>query len=264
MDRLAEILKQNGISIFGVTDFSDIPKLIQCRAISRIPSSSSSVIICAFPYYSGEFDNRNISRYAALPDYHIVVADILNDIIDLLSAEYPGNYAAFSDNSPIPEVFCAAQSGVGFVGKNGLIITEKYGSYVFLGEIVTDVHFSPTKKSDKSCTGCGKCVAACPTGALLGDKSQCLSAISQKKGALSPSEENALKTNKTVWGCDICQEVCPHNKNIEKTSINAFLSDVEPVLTHENLDRLLESRPFAYRGKAVIERNLNIISFPQT
>ena len=119
-------------------------------------------------------------------------------------AFFPENsFSAFVDNSPIPEVKTAALAGLGVVGENGLLITEEFGSWVFIGEIVTDLFIECEEREIKSCIKCGKCKKVCPA------KNECLSAVSQKKGELSSEEERLLKENNIVWGCDICQEVCP-------------------------------------------------------
>ena len=115
------------------------------------------------------------------------------------------------------------------------------------------------------CINCGQCVQVCPTGALTKDgltPSLCLSHITQKKGALSEQEALALRAGGLAWGCDRCLLACPHNYEPKKTPIEAFLSDTEPVLTAENLSRLMHNRAFAWRGRAVLERNLALLQKP--
>ena len=122
------------------------------------------------------------------------------------------------------------------------------------------------------CIKCGKCVKYCPGNALLGNyemnPKRCLSYITQKKGDLEEEEEKVLKENKKVFGCDICQDICPHNKNIPITSIERFKQDTILKLDAEEINdisnkefkRRYGNRAFSWRGKNIIKRNINIVS----
>ena len=130
---------------YGFSDFDLIKdRLIDCRAKARLPEGARTVISVLFPYYLGEefYKAANVSRYAVSEDYHIVTAELLNAAADRLRERFPDNvFEVFIDNSPLPEVRCAVNAGLGCLGKNSLFINETYGSWVFLGEIVTDRHF---------------------------------------------------------------------------------------------------------------------------
>ena len=223
------------------------------------------MLVCAFPYSVGRISG-NLSLYAMLPDYHTVVMGMLDRLTALLRERWPENqFAAFSDASPVDEVEAGARAALGLRGKNGLLLHETWGSFFFLGEIVTDL-LLPAAESYRFCEDCGACRRACPGGALEKDglhSERCLSAISQKKGKLTAEEEALLRRGGLVWGCDRCQLVCPHNKNVPTTPIEAFSGDIEPVLNSENLGRLMKNRAFAWRGRAVLERNLALFSQPQ-
>ena len=231
------------------------------RSKSRLPKNSRSVITFAFPYWVGEREGRNLSLYAMLPDYHDVVMKRLEGYADKLRSLCPDNeFECFCDASPVNEVRAAARAGLGSLGQNGLIITRDYGALIFIGEIVTDLEIE-ADGGISPCDGCQKCIKACPTGALSEKgfcRSLCRSHISQKKGILSESEENSLKDGKLAWGCDCCVMACPYSKASKLTSIDEFLNDVEPVLSYENMDRLIKNRAFSWRGKAVLERNLRL------
>lgn len=274
---LKQILSSIDIPLIGIMKFDEIGELIECKAKERLPKNAKSIIMCAFPYYvelnDDIMDNRNICRYAMFIDYHKYIPQVLEQAVELISQKFAGDFAVFSDISPIPEVYAGLKSGLGFLGKNGLLITEEYGSYVLLGEIVTDLEFEIDEPLEqKTCCQCMKCLFSCPNGAILspcGDKDNtdinityenCLSEITQRKGELSPQEEELIRETKIIWGCDQCQDVCPHNSKIKETKIKAFLEDIEPSLTYDNLDILKKTRPYGYKGKTLLMRNLDILN----
>lgn len=253
----------DGISpLWGICPFEAIREnLIECRAKSRLPEKSETVIVACFPYLLDDsaYKGINISKYAVVADYHEVAVARLEKAADKLRKLYPENtFAVFADNSPVPEVRAACAAGLGVCGLNTLLITEKYGSYVFIGEIVTDLKTETKSKDAKSCIGCKKCISSCPAKAIsktFFNKDSCLSAVTQKKGELSPEEEKLMKECGCVWGCDICQDVCPMNKNAEKTKIEEFLSSPVPCIS-EGCE--LDGRAYEWRGRKVIERNISI------
>ena len=158
--------------------------------------------------------------------------------------------------------------GLGVAGKNGLILNEKYGSYVFVGDMLTDI--SPEELSAsapceiKPCIGCGRCISACPTGILGGIGDDCLSAITQRKGELSEEAIALIRKYNTAWGCDECQSACPHNKSPKITPVEFFHRDKIEELTEDMLAAMdkdtFSKRAFAWRGRAVLERNLAILA----
>lgn len=253
---MKKLFDKESIDIFGVCGFSEISGgLLPCRAAARLPENSKSVICALFPYNLGEYKNRTISRYACVADYHDAVSESLERVCAELREKYAGgSFEPFVDNSPIPEVRAAALAGLGRVGENGLLINEKYGSWVFIGAIVTDIEFECTGGEVKGCLKCGLCRIACPNGSL--DKEQCLSKITQKKGELTPAERELMKKHNTAWGCDICQEVCRMNKNAVIAPFKGFLEfPAVPFLEIEN-DGM---RAYNYRGRKVVARNIEII-----
>lgn len=250
--------------LWGICPFDKIKDgLIDCRAKKRLPQNAKTVIVACFPYLLEEENYKlsNISKYAAVTDYHEVALNRLNSAIKKLKKLYPENeFAAFADNSPIPEVRAACNAGLGVRGINTLLITEKYGSYVFIGEIVTDLELSFSPLDEKSCIDCKKCIDACPSDALNENKfnrTLCLSEITQKKGELSDKEETLMKNCGCVWGCDICQNVCPMNKNAAVTEIEEFLCAPIPFISS---GCKLDGRAYEWRGRKVIERNISIFN----
>lgn len=255
MDKTADLLRKLTDVPFGFCSFAEFSdRLLECRAKQRIPKNASTVICFAFPYKVREQPPKNISRYAAVPDYHSVCGEQLKVIAAALRKNN-GTYSfePFIDNSPIPEVAAASAAGLGVVGKNGLLITEKYGSFVFLGEIVTDMPMKTDSLSDM-CENCGMCAAACPVGL---DKNRCLSALTQKKGVLGEEEEKAIRKSGCIWGCDICQNVCPHNKNAENTENTDFISGYR---NGYKSGEDISGRAFAWRGEKVIKRNAELFA----
>lgn len=254
----------NGISpLWGICPFDKIKdSLIDCRAKNRLPSNAKTVIVACFPYLldKSEYEEINISKYAVVTDYHKVAVARLEKAVSQLKELFPENeFSAFSDNSPIPEVKSACLAGLGVRGLNSLLITEKYGSFVFIGEIVTDIEFGDyNENEEKSCIRCGKCIKSCPSSAIKEngfDRKICLSEITQKKGDLSEKEIRLMKDCGCIWGCDICQDVCPMNKNAASTNIEEFLSSSVP---HVAEGCSLENRAYEWRGRKVIDRNISI------
>ncbi|MEG1447931.1 MAG: DUF1730 domain-containing protein [Oscillospiraceae bacterium] len=263
MDKIKKIMEENNITCFGAIPFHSLAPIIECRARLRIPENARSVIVMLFPYNVGDFPERNISKYAMLLDYHIVADEILGNVIGGLKAIFPNEeFQAFADNSPINEVDAGAKAGLGVIGENGLLINSIFGSYVFIGEIVTTAVVPYTLSEIKHCPSCGHCKRACPQGAISHDgfkKDICLSAITQKKGQLTEKQEFAIKKGGLVWGCDVCNDVCPLNKGVEKSDIPRFYENIIPKVTKENAEEIIKNRAFNYRGIKTITRNIDII-----
>ncbi len=253
--KIKQILAENGIFEWAVCDFLAVTdRLLPCRASQRLPKCAKSIIVMAFPYKVQEAPPENISRYAAVPDYHLIVGEMLQKAVDALYRFFPEyEFEAFTDNSPIPEVFAANKAGLGRLGRNGLLINEKYGSYVFLGEIVTDLELAPDKGGEK-CLDCGRCISVCSS---ITDKENCLSAVNQQKRELNDTEISRIRQSGSCWGCDLCSECCPMNKNAEVTYIKEFIEGYRNCFSPKE-DRA--GRAYNWRGKAVIERNFEIIS----
>lgn len=242
----------------GVCEFEKVGELFSCRAKERIPQGAKSVIVYLFPYWLGEeyYINSNISKYAVPEDYHNIVGEYLGKITDILKEEYPENeFEYFCDNSPINEVKAAVLCGLGVKGKNSLLINPRYGSFCFIGEIVTDKVFEYSSAVSGECLNCGVCIKKCPSGAITshGVNTQiCLSDITQRKGELTLENIEKIKKSGCIWGCDVCQDVCPMNKNIAPTPIKEFYETARSVFSRGDS---IENRAYGWRGKKVIERN---------
>ena len=259
---LREILERHGISSYGICDYQGITEFLPCRNRERIPAQARSVIVCAFPYYTGEHPGANVCKYAMVPDYHVVVRGILNSAAQELSDHFGGVFVGFTDVSALPERECALAAGLGFPGVNGLVIHPEYGTFFVIGELVTDCLFPFDSPLTRTCLSCGACIRACPVGAITRegiDYTRCLSDVTQRKGELTEQEQALVKKNGLMWGCDCCQNCCPHNRDLPLTAIAGFASDVQPVVTPENLNSLCKTRAFGYKGKTLLKRNLSLI-----
>ena len=262
----SQILSGKETFPFGICSFEQILPCLECRAKQRIPQDAASVLVCLFPYYTGEHKERNISRYAMVTDYHMIAGEYLNRFCKALQEVFPQNqFEPFTDNSPIREVSAAFHAGLGRRGKNGLILHPKYGSYVFIGEVVTDLVLQPDQPLNPGeCIGCRKCQNVCPQGALQSDGSVCLercrSHITQKKGELTDWEIGQIQDGGLIWGCDICNDVCPMNQEAKVlTPVPEFLESTVAVLDAQIAERLLKTRAYNYRGKKTILRNIQLL-----
>ncbi len=263
--RLEEFFSSRNIEYFSVLSYEDCRE-INSRIIDRQGFIPKSVIIYLLPYYSGE--SVNLSRYATSLDYHLAIAEVNLALEAVLKIHFPSaNIRGYGDHSPIDERHAALISGLGIAGDNGLIINEKYGSYIFIADTVTDI--DPTllgaasPRPIESCEKCGACKRACPTGILRSEGSDCLSAITQRKGELTDEEKQLMRNCNTLWGCDLCQTSCPHNRNPISTPIEFFHRDRIPHLTAEILDSMSDEdfakRAFAWRKRKTVERNIGIL-----
>lgn len=251
---IAKCMAQYNIDYFAVVPF-DKCIVINENKLQRhfngiVPKS---IIVFIAPYYTGKYPERNISLYAIPRDYHIFFNEIFTSLNENIKDISENIFKGYADSSPIAEVHIAATAGLGMVGDNGLLINEKFGSYVFIGEIITDYEFDSYDevKSITTCDHCNKCKAACPS------KQECLSAITQKRGNLSYDEIKLMQTYCTAWGCDTCQIVCPYNINVPVTKIQFFHEELRPVLD-EDCD--IDGRAYEWRGKQCIQRNIKLIN----
>lgn len=226
------------------------------------PSKSSVVTEKENPRQQGEFATASWGT-----DYHLILQKRMDELVAYLRDIYPeARFESMVDTGVFVDVAVAQRAGLGFIGKNGLLITKEFGSYVYLGEILTDLKLPADEPVDYDCGDCTRCVDYCPTGALLGDGRMnaklCLSYQTQTKDSM-PKEFRKL-IGSVIYGCDICQQVCPYNKDIN----NHFHPEMEPVPGREtpNLHDMLRvsNREFkekfgnlagSWRGKKPLQRN---------
>ena len=246
----------NNIEIRGRISASD------CKLVypHLMPEGIKSVVVWLLPYYTGPHPDRNISLYAVSKDYHAFAKELGNRLVETAKKAFPdGEFYCFCDTSPIDEVGVAISAGLGVVGRNGLLINEKYGSYVFIGSVLTTLEMECEKpKERKNCLGCGKCVSSCEF--LAGKKSYCHSSLTQQKN-VTDEELAEIRSKKIRWGCDLCQEVCPMNKDVPQTPVSFFYEDMREYLTPEDVENMSKAefseRAYCWRGKKTMIRNLS-------
>jgi len=202
-----------------------------------------------------------ISLGAVEEDYHIHMMKDLDFLSAKLSENYGGKYKAFVDTGPLCERELALRSGIGYKGKNHMIVTKNGGAEVFLGYIFTDLELPVAKYYKDMCdTNCNRCLKACPTGAISEidfSFEKCISFITQKKGMLTTDEMKAI--GKNIYGCDVCQKVC--SKNIPSEEIIEKIDDIKPKLeellglSNKDFSKKFKKTAIGWRGNKVIKRN---------
>lgn len=233
--------------------------------------TAKTIISIAFPYYDQEesCSNNGFSVYTKRLDYHRVVKKYLNQISNYIET-LGGKSISLVDSNALPERYIAYLAGIGFIGRNNMLITKKYGSYVFLGEIITDLEIKCEDQRCfeevnlyKECGSCVQCIQECPTKSINKRRINpniCLSYMTQKK-ELSDQEMNLLKGN--LFGCDFCQLQCPYNIKIELKALEEFKmleymnDEVEVYAGMDNryFKEKMAQTSCGWRGKNVIKRN---------
>lgn len=224
-----------------------------------------SVICLTVAYRSGGWEAQEgpapdstgrIARYARGEDYHEVIAPRLAELEKWLRLQGGEGVRTrkFCDAGPLMERAFAERAGLGFIGRNGLLITPRHGSWVLLAAIVTNLEIETDAPGVGSCHNCRRCLDACPTGALVAphvlDARKCISNLTiERRGDFTPAEESAIVD--WVFGCDICQEVCPYNKGATVSSYDGLNAPHFPegILLLADLAELKSNREFERRFK---------------
>lgn len=266
MTEIVNIIKALGAAEVGAISYEECT-VINPNLEKRLPFTPKSVIVGIVPYYTHNCDEpRTVSAYALAYDYHKLLHSVCDNTINKIQEIYPEfHFQGFADHSPINEKLAAAKAGLGIIGDHSLLITERYSSFVFIFEIITDLQFDAPAQDIKYCDHCGACKRACP--ADINKKSTCLSAITQKKGELSDSEIDLIKNNAYVWGCDICQLVCPHTKKAisEKTIYTNSAWFNSNIISNPSENTVSDTsdfsnRAYSWRGKQTILRNISLLN----
>jgi epoxyqueuosine reductase len=200
-----------------------------------------SILFAGLNYYQkrpaspeGQELSGRIARYARGRDYHKELGKRLKRIARRLAERYPSErFRAFTDATPLSERYYAEKAGLGFTGRHTLLINGAYGSWFFLGEILSTRYFSPGEEAETHHGGCPRscrrCIDVCPTGALLGsrkiDASRCISYLTIEHDGIIP-EELRRPMGQWIFGCDLCQEVCPLNVRAGVTDVKSFITPI--------------------------------------
>src|SRR5690606_1536920 len=217
----------------------------------------------------GDTPRGVVSRYAWGRDYHPILKEKIDAICAFLEArvDFPIEARSYVDTGPPVDRAIAVRAGIGWYGKNACVYVPGSGSWVFLGEIITNVPLDPDPATSRSCGTCDKCIRACPTGAIERpywvNPHKCLSYITQMPGMIPKEYRKAM--GRRLWGCDVCQIVCPWNWEAEAAGDDAFRPSPEltarpaliPLLTMTNSQfrRWFGPTAMSWRGKKIIQRN---------
>ena len=188
---------------------------------TKLVLGAKSVISFMYNYYTDTSQNPNsrfkVSKYAFGRDYHKVIKKKLKSLMQIINDNiHPVSGRVFVDSAPVLERSWAQNSGLGWIGKNSLLINQKKGSYFFLSEMIIDLELEYDNPISDHCGNCTRCIDACPTNAIspegyIVDANKCISFLTiENKNDIS--EEFTGKMEDNIFGCDICQEVCPWNK----------------------------------------------------
>lgn len=234
---------------------------------SKLLEGCQTIISLAYPYPNVRHeteDGYRVARYAdpSQEDYHFRLKKLGEDSIGSIQKDYPGSRARVCvDSSPILEKSIARQSGLGFIGKNTLLVIPGYGSYFFLVEILTTapLQFPVVEPMRDQCGACTACIEACPTGALEKpyhvDARKCLAYLTiEHKGDISPALGPVMKG--CFLGCDRCQEACPFNKEATMTRVSMPVSDAILQIGEEDFERRFGRTSLARPGMEKIKSNL--------
>ena len=293
-DRIIQLSQEIGISKIGFTtadDFAYLEKSLKAgveegrttgfehknieeRLDPKLSLASARTIISiavAYPRRLPQQPPKTAYRRGKITpnswglDYHYILQDKLERLargIEELTADF--EYKGMVDTGALVDTAVARRAGIGFIGKNGLVISKEFGSYMFLGELITNLELEPDQPVDYDCGDCNRCVEACPTSCLLGDSTmdarRCLSFQTQDKGMMDLEFRKKIKT--VIYGCDICQICCPYNKGIDSPPV----VDIDPDLAQPELIPFLDltngqfKEKFgliagSWRGKNILQRN---------
>lgn len=236
-----------------------------------------SVISLALNYYPGDHGpppddhSGRIARYAWGKDYHDLIERKLAELAEWLRTRAPdAQIRGDIDHGPVLERAVAQEAGVGFIGKNTMLITDHFGSWVFLAELITTLTLQADRPQTSQCGSCRLCLEACPTGAIVApyelDATRCISYLTiEFKRDFSPSQRAAV--GDWLFGCDICQEVCPYNAPPTNSDESWFQQGVGPWLDAKRTAALqtddemapLTSTPLTRPKRAGLVRNARAV-----
>lgn len=259
-EEIKQLFKEKKITEIGISDANDVDDIVKSHFLEYLINNyngemkylernidkrfspkllqpgTQSIITFILPYYQNLPKQwiEKISIYVTKNDYHNVAKKIGQPVIDFLQKLDPEFHPhVYVDSAPVIDKYWALRAGLGFIGENTLLINDNYGSYVFIANIFSS--FQPPTENIKEtisdrCGNCKKCIEACPTQALLHNKklnaSKCISylTIEKKKNDLSCLSNKDINY---IYGCDICQNVCPYNSHIPQTKIDDFIFNEE-------------------------------------
>jgi len=240
----------------------------------KLVPGAKSVITLACNYFSPAIQPEGaykISRYAYGRDYHDVIREKLHRLFEFIRTIEPAARGrVFVDSAPVMEKAWAARSGLGWIGKSTNLISKEHGSFLFLGEIILNLEFEYDAPVKNLCGTCTKCIDACPTKALTPyalNACKCISCLTiENKQAIPEKFKNQWRD--WIFGCDICQEVCPWNQKAKPHGEKDFqpLSEIAALrntdwenLTEEDFEHIFRQSPLWRAGFAGLEKNIRFL-----
>ena len=245
---------------------------------TKLVDDAKSIISLTYNYYPEDLQNKEapkVSKYAYGMDYHYVIKEKLNFFLTFIKDKIGDVHGrAFVDSAPILEKAWAAKSGIGWVGKNSNLITKQVGSFYFLAELIVDLDLDYDRIESDHCGQCTACIDSCPTQAIaqpyVVDGSKCISYFTIELKENIPKEFKG-KFDDWVFGCDICQDVCPWNKFSKPHKEPLFQSSSELMkmsrdewneITEETFNKIFKDSAVKRTGYKGLTRNLNFIKSP--
>jgi len=229
---------------------------------------SAIVVLMTYNQKTPENKTTRISKYALGKDYHLVMKEKLFELEQYISVKItPMKARCFVDSAPVYESQLAVDAGLGWKGKNTLVINQEFGSFLFIGELLSNMEFPDNNKRivANHCGTCTRCIDACPTQALKPfqlDAKKCISYLTIERKSLSAPE---FDTTPWIYGCDICQDVCPWNQNRPTTKekefmpnaflLSATINDWE-ILTEDDFKTFFKDSPILRTGYKRMMRNI--------
>lgn len=250
---------------------------------AEILANCKSVIVLAYNYFTNfkyptEISGKGkISKYAWGDDYHEIILPKLKEIEAFIKENFhDAECKSYVDTGPILEKIWAEKAGIGWQGKNSLIISKTHGSYFFIGIILTTLEIEPDTPIKDYCGSCTKCIVNCPTGAIVENKvvdsNKCISYWNiEAKPEMNIPENITNNSNNWSYGCDICQEVCPWNKNLPKITNeikffprkNETYIEIDDILkmTNEDFNARFKKSPIKRTKLTGMQRNATQLQF---
>lgn len=236
---------------------------------------AKSVVSLLLNYYPSEFQNEGsykISKYAYGHDYHFVIKEKLKELLNSIQV-YIGEVSgrAFVDSAPVLDKAWAAKSGLGWIGKNSNLLTQKVGSFYFIAELIIDLELEYDHATTDHCGSCTACIDACPTEAIVApyvvDGSKCISYFTIELKENIPTEMKG-KFDDWIFGCDVCQDVCPWNRFSKAHSEPLFHPNPEMLamskkdwdeITEETFKTVFKNSPLKRTKFDGLKRNINYL-----